>query len=112
MHTTGSNETNALALNDDVVGFAVEGRDGKIGKIEYVNYTGSHATVACGRLVKKTKHVFPARAVEAIDSDSKTVRIALTNEQVGESPAYDPHTGIDETCEARVAEYYAEVLPH
>ena len=99
-----------VALNDNLVGFSVEGKDGTIGKVDHVNYAGTCITVATGGLLKKTKHLIPAQAVEEVDLDTRTLQVALTSDQVSGSPEYDPRLGIDENCEAQVEEYYGGIL--
>jgi stress response protein YsnF len=65
--------------------------------------------VATG-LLKKTKHVIPARAVREIDLDTETVQVDLTKDDVADSPEYDERLGIDENCEAKVEEYLGGIL--
>jgi hypothetical protein len=103
-------QSEGIALNDDLIGFAVEGKDGTIGKIDHVNYSGTCVTVATGGLLKKTKHVIPARAIEEVDLDTQTLQVALTTDEVTGSPEYDQHVGIDENCEAAVEKYYGGIL--
>lgn len=98
-----------VRLGDELVGFTVEGRDGTIGKIDHVNFTGTCISVAVGMLKKKT-HVIPAAAVDAVDLDSETVVVRLTKDEVTGGPELDPHLGVDEACEARIQEYYGELL--
>jgi hypothetical protein len=99
-----------IALNDTLLGFAVEGKDGTIGKVDHVNYAGTCITVASGGLLKKTKHVVPARAIQEVDLDTQTLHVALTNDEVSGSPEYDDHIGIDENSESLVEEYYGPIL--
>jgi hypothetical protein len=103
-------QAEGIALSDELVGFTVEGTDGTIGKIDHVNYAGTCITVATGGLLKKTKHVIPARAVSELDLDTETLQVALTSDEVSGSPEYDQHVGIDENCEAAVEKYYGGIL--
>jgi hypothetical protein len=110
MSNIWTSQTEGIALTDELIGFTVEGRDGTIGKVDHVNYAGTCLTVATGGLLKKTKHVIPARAIEEIDLDSQTMQVALTTDEVSGSPEYDQHVGIDEACESLVEEYYGPIL--
>ncbi len=95
-------------INDDLVGFDVQGRDGAIGRVDHVNYSGSCVVVAIGRFRGK-KHVVPAWAIEAIDAEGKTVRVDLDREAVEGSPEYDDILGLDDDCETRVGAYYEDL---
>jgi hypothetical protein len=99
-----------VAIDDNLIGFAVVGRDGKVGRVTHVNYAGTCLTVSMGGLLKKTHHVVPAFAIDAIDLDTKTVDVALTRPQVERAPEYDEHVGLDEGCEERMEQYYAALL--
>jgi hypothetical protein len=103
-------QAGGISLSDELVGCTVEGKDGTIGKIDHVNYAGTCITVATGGLLKKTKHVIPARAIEDVDLDTQTLQVALTTDEVSGSPEYDQHVGIDENCESLVEEYYGPIL--
>jgi hypothetical protein len=103
-------QTEGIALNEDLVDYSVEGKDGTIGKVDHVNYAGTCITVTTGGLLKKTKHVIPARAIQEINLDEQSVHVALTTDEVSASPEYDEQLGIDENCEAKVEEYYGGIL--
>jgi hypothetical protein len=110
MRDIWTTQAEGATLTDDLVGFAVEGRDSTIGKVIHVNYAGTCVTVATGGLFKKAKHVIPARAIQEIDLDTQTIRVSLTTKEVADSPDYDDHVGVDENCEAQVEEYYTNIL--
>ena len=96
-------------LGDELVGFAVEGRDGSIGKVDHVNYAGTCVIVSTGRLRAK-KYVVPAWTVERVDADGKTVTVDLTKDEVDGSPEYDDHAGFDDACESSVEAYYEDLV--
>jgi hypothetical protein len=96
------------ALSDEVKGYDVEGRDGSVGKVDHVSYTGSCVIVSTGRILGK-KFVIPASTIERVDHDSKTILVDLTQEEIEGSPEYDDQIGFDEDCERRVGAYYREV---
>ena len=97
------------ALADEMVGYDVDGRDGRIGKVERVSYEGTCVFVSTGRLLSK-KYVIPAGSVERIDTESKTVVVDLSKEEVENSPEYDANVGFDDDCEANTGAYYSDLL--
>jgi hypothetical protein len=98
-----------VMLGDELVGYDVEGRDGKIGKVDHVAYEKTCLIVSTSRLFGK-QYVIPATAVERVETDKQTVFVDLAKEEVENSPAYDDGVGFDEDCEAATGAYYAEVL--
>jgi hypothetical protein len=95
-------------LSDAVRGYDVEARDGSVGKVDHVSYTGSCLVVSKGRILGK-KHVIPASTVEQVDHESKTMTVDLTQDEIEGSPEYDDQIGLDENCEQRVGAYYTDV---
>ena len=110
MANVWTTDVEGVRLGDNLEGFTIEGRDGKVGKVDHVNYAGTCLTAALGGLLKKERHVIPAGAVKEIDFDTETVYVTVTRDEVGASPNYDPHSGVDENCEAKVEEYYTQLL--
>ena len=98
-----------VPLSDDVKDFDVEGRDGKIGKVDHVSFTGSCVIVSTGRIMGK-KYVIPASSVERVDSEEKTIVVDLVQDEIEKSPEYDDTLGFDEDCEKRVGAYYTDLL--
>ena len=97
------------ALGDEMVGYEVEGRDGRIGKVEHVSFERTCVVVSTGRLFAK-KYVIPAGSVERVDTESKTMAVDLSKEEVENSPEYDDHVGFDDDCEANTGAYYSDLL--
>jgi hypothetical protein len=93
-------------LGDEMVGFGVEGRDGTIGKVDHVSFSGSCVIVSTGRFFGR-KHTIPAGSIERIDTEGEKIFVDLANEDVESSPEYDDTTGFDDDCEAQVGEYYS-----
>ncbi len=98
-----------VTLGDELVGYDVEGRDGKVGKAERVTYTKSCVIVSTSRLFGK-RYVIPASSVERVDTEDQTIFVDLSKEEVENSPEYDDHLGFDEDCQGKTGRYYAEVL--
>jgi hypothetical protein len=97
-----------VPLSDEMKGFEVEGRDGSLGKVDHVSYTGSCVIVKAGRILGK-KHVIPASTVERIDLDEKTIVVDVTQDEIESSPEYDDTVGFDDDCEKRVGAYYTDL---
>jgi hypothetical protein len=97
-----------VPLTDEMVGFEVEGRDGSLGKVDHVSYTGSCVIVSTGRILGK-KFAIPASTVERVDVDSKTLVVGLTEDELHSSPEYDDKIGFDDDCETRVGAYYTDL---
>lgn len=110
MEDVSTDRREGVTIDNSLVGFTLTSRDGKLGTVTNVNYAGTCLTVATGGLLKKTHHLVPAAAIEAIDLDTKTIDVALTRPQVANAPEYDEHVGVDEDCEARMEQYYAALL--
>lgn len=96
-------------LGDHLEGYDVEGRDGRIGKVDQVTYDKTCLVVHTGRLLGG-KHVVPALAVKSINADRKQVRVDLTTDEVKRAPDFDSHFGYDEDCHSRAQAYYGPVL--
>ena len=97
-------------LHDDVVGFTVEALDGRVGKVDRVNYKGTCIVLQKGRWPFGGKQVIPGFAVREVDSRRKTVFIDVERDDIENAPKYDESAGVDEECEKRVESYYAALL--
>jgi hypothetical protein len=98
-----------VTLGDELVGYDVEGLDGKIGRVEHVTYEKTCVVVSTSRLFGK-RYVIPANSLERVDTEGKTIVVDLFKEDVENSPEYDDNLGFDEDCEAKTGAYYADVL--
>jgi hypothetical protein len=90
-----------------LVGCEVEARDGSIGKVdEATPDTGrAHIVVDTGPWIFGRKVVIPAGTIERIDVDDKKIFVALTKDQIKDSPEYDP-SQFDEDYRMRLGTYY------
>ncbi len=98
-----------VMLGDELVGYDVEGRDGRIGKVDHVTYEKTCVVVSTSRLFGK-QYVIPANSLERVDTEGRTIFVDLSKDEVENSPEYDDHLGFDEDCEAKTGTYYADVL--
>jgi hypothetical protein len=96
-------------LADEMAGYDVETRDGEIGTVDRVSYSGNCLYVSAGR-IKKHRYVIPAGAVAQIDPNGKLIQLTVTKEQVETSPRYDSHRGFDDEFERKTGAYYNDLL--
>jgi hypothetical protein len=92
-----------------LAGFDVEARDGGIGKIdESTDEIGTAALVVdTGPWILGRKVVIPAGAIERVDTDEKHVHVAMTKDQIKNSPEFDPEKGWpNETHRGELDQYY------
>lgn len=99
-----------VTLGDELKDYDVEGRDGKIGKVDHVTFAKTCVTVSTARLFGGKRYVIPAQSIERIDTEGKTIFVDLSKEEVENSPEYDEHLGFDEDCQAKTGAYYEDVL--
>jgi hypothetical protein len=104
-------ETNTVGgtrLSPDVVGYDVEGRNERLGRIERVSHDGTWALVSTGRLRGKT-FALPAREVRLVDPESEAILVDVSKEELHESPRYDSHQGFDDGYEESLRSYYGSL---
>lgn len=98
-----------VVLGDQLVGYDVEGPEGKVGRVDHVAYDKTYLIVSTSRLFSK-QYVIPATAVERAERDTETLFVDLAKEDVENSPAYDDDFGFDDDYEAATGSYYADVF--
>lgn len=96
-------------LADELAGYHVESRDGSIGTVDRVSYSGNCFFVSAGR-IRKHRTVIPAGAVERVDRDSRVIYVGVTNEELELAPAYDFNRGFDDEFERHAGAYYSGLL--
>jgi hypothetical protein len=102
---------NLPGTREALVGCDVEARDGSIGKVdEATPDTGrAYVVVDTGPWILGRKVVIPAGTIERIDVDDKRIYVALTKDQIKDSPEYDP-AQFDEDYRMRLGTYYDPYL--
>jgi hypothetical protein len=92
----------------DISGFSVEATDGSIGKVDEATYEAgsSYIVVDTGPWIFGKKVMVPAGAIREVDLDNKTVRLALTKDQVKNSPGWDPERFADPAYRTDLGSYY------
>jgi hypothetical protein len=75
----------------DIEGFKVEAIDGDIGKVDEASYDVGSASIVVdtGPWIFGRKVVIPAGLIEFLDLENGKVRVALTKDQIKNSPEYD-----------------------
>ena len=110
--TPSSGRSRRTSPLEEFEGFEVEARDGSIGKIDEA--TDDIEKRACvvvdtGPWIFGRKVVIPAGAIEQIDLNTNKVRVAMTKDQIKDSPEFDPNRGWrDEKYHARLDAYYGK----
>jgi hypothetical protein len=103
MQTAGSTR-----LTEDLVGYDVEGRDGRLGRLERVSYDGSWALVGTGRIRGKT-YAVPGAEIRLVDAESEAVLIDVSKAELEGSPRYDSRQGFDDGFEDSLRSYYGSL---
>ena len=93
----------------DVSGFRVEAVDGRVGKVEQSTLEpgSSHLIIDTGLPLLGKKLLLPSGLVSEIDRDEKIVRLACTEDELKNAPAFDPERQNDPVYRDQVAAYYA-----
>ncbi|KAB1990833.1 PRC-barrel domain containing protein [Streptomyces triticiradicis] len=93
----------------DLVGYKVEAVDGAIGKVDKHtdDADSAHLIVDIGVWIFGRHVMLPAGTVKRIDRDARKIYVALTQEQIRESPEFDRarHVG-DADYHDRIGGYY------
>src|SRR4051795_10465276 len=91
---------------DRIDGFGVEARDGSIGKVHEGTYEvgSSYIVVDTGPWIFGKRVLLPASVVEQIDSNEEAVYVALTTDEIKDSPEFDPLTYRDKSYRNSVSD--------
>jgi hypothetical protein len=91
-----------------VAGFDVEASDGHVGKVDEATYEtgGSYIVVDTGFWIFGKKRMIPARAVERIDADNKTLHVSLTKDAIKRAPDYEEARRNEAEFREQHSEYY------
>jgi len=95
------------------VGYTVEARDGKIGKIDEASdeVGASYIVVDTGPWIFGKKVLLPAGVIERVDHDDKTVHVSRSKDRIKDAPEFDPDEYHADTYRERVGSYYDEGGP-
>jgi hypothetical protein len=113
--TMATDESTHKASLDDVLGqydlrgFAVEGRDGNVGKVDDGSYDepqGNYLVVDTGTAFLGKKVFLPSEMITRVDVDNKAVVADVAKDDVKNAPEYDPNRRLDDDLRAQVASHY------
>ncbi|MFJ9824478.1 PRC-barrel domain containing protein [Streptomyces sp. NPDC101160] len=98
----------------DLTGWRVEAADGHIGKVDKHSdeVDDSYLVVDTGAWIFGKEVLVPARAVTRVDLEERTLHLALSKEQVKDSPEFvsDKHLA-DRQYREEIGQYYHTAWP-
>jgi hypothetical protein len=76
----------------DLLGFAVEARDGTIGKIvdNWLNSDSCYIVVDTGWWIFERKRLIPAGLISSISGSEQKIYLTMTRQQVRAAPVFKP----------------------
>jgi hypothetical protein len=100
--------TTSPAAGIDLTGYSVEARDGGIGKVDDATYEAgsSFIVVDTGPWIFGKKVMLPAGVIQSVDADTETVFVALTKDEIKDSPEYDESRRDDTAFREDLGSYY------
>ncbi|MFD5520828.1 PRC-barrel domain-containing protein [Streptomyces sp. NPDC127066] len=105
----GYQPTTGHIAGTDLIGYKVEATDGSIGKVDKHSdeVDSSYLVVDTGAWIFGKHVLLPAGTVQSVDRNEQKVYVALTKDQVKDSPEFvqDKHLG-DADYHERVDGYY------
>ncbi|MEU9137796.1 PRC-barrel domain-containing protein [Streptomyces sp. NPDC048404] len=105
----GYQPTTGYTAGADLIGYKVEAADGSIGKVDKHSdeVDSSYLVVDTGVWIFGKHVLLPAGTVQSVDQDERKVYVALTKDQIKDSPEFekDKHVG-DADYHERVGGYY------
>ena len=104
-------DTSSLGANIasiDITGFEVEALDGGIGKVDEATYEvgSSYLVIDTGPWIFGKKVMLPAGVIQSVDADTETVFVALTKDEIKDSPEYDESRRDDTAFREDLGSYY------
>jgi hypothetical protein len=95
-----------VQAGSDVVGYAAEATDGRIGKIDSASdeADAAHLVVDTGFWIFGKKRLIPAGAIASIDDSARCVHLAMSKEQVQAAPDWEAHSS--DSWKQRYSDYY------
>jgi hypothetical protein len=92
----------------DLTDFAVEARDGGIGKVDEATHEagGSFIVVDTGPWILGKKVVLPAGVIRDVDLDAEMVFVDLTKDEIKNAPEFDEKTYREPSYRNDLGEYY------
>jgi hypothetical protein len=96
----------------DLQGFSVEASDGGIGHVDSDTTMAGpgYLVIDTGPWIFGRKVIIPAGAVTHVDLDEQRVYLDLTQDQIRESPEFDPTLGVEDEYLDQLGGYYGPYL--
>jgi len=97
-------------VTGNLVGYTVEARDGKIGKIDEASdeVGASYIVVDTGPWIFGKKVLLPAGVIDRVDHNDEKVYVSRSKDSIKDSPEFDPETYHEDTYRKSVGSYYGE----
>lgn len=102
-----SNELNRGLVGDDPVGFAVDARDGRVGKVDHVNSDRTYMVVTTRRWPLRRRHVVSATAVASVDPGRRVIYVRTSKREILSGPSFDAVAVLDGDREMEAEDDYA-----
>jgi len=92
----------------NVVGYAVEARDGSIGKVDDATYEtdSSYLVVDTGPWIFGKKVMLPAGVIRSVDHDDETIFVNRTKDEIKNAPEFDDSFVMDDDYRGNLGAYY------
>ncbi|MFI6499920.1 PRC-barrel domain containing protein [Nonomuraea typhae] len=97
----------------DLVGYAVEATDGKIGSIDEATYEvgESYLVVDTGPWIFGKKVMLPAGVVTRIDPQERRVHVSRTKQEIKDAPELDESSYKESVYRDQLGTYYGKLPP-
>jgi hypothetical protein len=92
----------------DLVDYSVEATDGGIGKVDETTNEvgGSYIVVDTGPWIFGKKVMLPAGVIDRIDTESETIFVSQTKDEIKNAPEFDEMRYRDEAYRSELGGYY------
>jgi len=96
-------------------GFHIHATDGEIGHVEEFlvdenSWSVKYLVVDTGNWIGGRSVLISSAVVERIDSDEEKVHVAMTKDQIKDSPEFDENTYRDQSYRNSVGDYYSPMV--
>ncbi|MYW02687.1 PRC-barrel domain-containing protein [Streptomyces sp. SID3343] len=110
----GHRPESGYTAGTSLAGYKVEASDGHIGKVDKHNdeVDASYLVVDTGVWIFGKHVLLPAGTITRVDSENEVVHVALTKEQIKNSPEFDKDKHLDDRDHhTRTGDYYGNNTP-
>ncbi len=108
MDNTWTYRSDISSLDRDLVGYDVEASDGHIGKIDAATREtdSDHLVVDTGFWIFGKKRLIPAGVASSVDTETNTVHVNMTKDQIKNAPDWDANWTNDDASRDNYSSYY------